>query len=122
MASLVQSFQYSPLERLDTIRVVILIPGVEGREIDCAIRHISLEEPVPYYALAYVWGDPNSKRNIRLDGHLFQVTESLYTFLDTIRDGYETVWGEWGNNHDTLLTFWIDAICINQSRLGRGSG
>jgi hypothetical protein len=53
--------------------------------------------------ISYVWGDPKDTLPIFLDGHIFNVTTNLESALRHLR---------W---KDAVQTFWIDAICINQS-------
>ena len=62
-----------------------------------------------YIALSYVWGDPEQRRNILLDGQRFSVTSNLYYALLHLRKSFEV--------RRMYLYVWIDAICINQNDL-----
>lgn len=62
-----------------------------------------------FIALSYVWGDPNERRDILLNGYRFSVTSNLYEALINLRDSFEV--------GQMKLFVWIDAICINQSDL-----
>jgi hypothetical protein len=63
-------------------------------------------KPVGYTALSYTWGDATPLQTINLDGKPFTVRKNLWDFLNRAREdcfsGY----------------LWIDALCIDQSRVG----
>lgn len=61
-----------------------------------------MDEDPAYYALSYVWGDPDDTVVIRVDGQPFQATRNLWCALRQLRR----------ETHGQI--FWIDAICINQ--------
>jgi hypothetical protein len=52
-----------------------------------------------------MWGDPDSRENISLGGHLFDVTLNLGSALRNLRDEGKS------------RTLWIDAICVDQQNL-----
>ena len=98
------SFKYKPLATPSTIRLV-LIPPTDDSETNeksqLILEHKDLSEVRKrYYALSYVWGNPDKVHTIGLNGHDFRVTENLMFFLRRKRT--------------VTLAFWIDAICINQ--------
>lgn len=78
----------------------------ETDRVECCLVDYSLsgtQKSHQYEALSYVWGNPNDTQSILVNGHYFQVTQSLYTALLHIRD-------------DQLVRrLWVDAICINQN-------
>lgn len=78
----------------------------ETDRVECCLADYSLsgtQKSHQYEALSYVWGNPNDTQSILVNGHDFQVTQSLYTALLHIRD-------------DQLVRrLWVDAICINQN-------
>ncbi|KAH9208523.1 heterokaryon incompatibility, partial [Leptodontidium sp. 2 PMI_412] len=63
----------------------------------------SLEDPQPYEALSYVWGDNGSQKKIFIDGIPFAITPTLHAALENLRLEYD----------ERIL--WIDALCINQA-------
>jgi hypothetical protein len=65
-----------------------------------------LAERVEYIALSYMWGEAIADHTISLNGTPFLVRKNLWDFLDRARkDGYEGY-------------IWIDALCINQAKVG----
>lgn len=73
--------------------------------IQCALKVVSINEPVDYEALSYVWGTETKSTSIRLDAQSFPVTANLHDALTRLQ------------LDDTPRQFWIDAICINQTDL-----
>ncbi|KAI0528376.1 heterokaryon incompatibility protein-domain-containing protein [Xylaria digitata] len=59
-----------------------------------------------FITLSYVWGNPCSRRDILLNGHVFSTTSNLYDALVHLRDSFEV--------RQLGLRLWADAICINQ--------
>lgn len=89
------------------IRVIRIVLGNDS-QINCSPQHVASDEAPHYHALSYVWGNPNVKRLINLDGHDFFATSNLYSALRKLqsippRDGH------------SFNLFWIDAICVNQA-------
>ncbi|KAH7081971.1 heterokaryon incompatibility protein-domain-containing protein [Paraphoma chrysanthemicola] len=80
---------------------------------NCIMQIFELDQAPPYIALSYVWGDRCSGTSgILLDGHKFEITKSLYMFLDLFRsDAFS----------QEVAYIWIDQICINQSDLDERS-
>lgn len=70
--------------------------------IACTISHVSLDQPPPYFALSYTWGDTCRNSRILVDGTTFHVTKSLEVALLHLTP------------QDVPLTLWIDALSINQ--------
>jgi hypothetical protein len=87
----------------DEIRLVRLLPGLWGDDIQCRLVYDSLHNARPYHALSYVWGSTKVTRPILLDGQVFQATVNLQSALRHLRHQLQ----------DTLL--WVDALCINQT-------
>ena len=77
-------------------------PGPFSSPINCSLQHAFLKDNPSFEALSYVWGNAQDTLPIFLDGHVFNVTTNLESALRHLR---------W---EDTIRTFWIDAICINQ--------
>ncbi|KAI1626149.1 heterokaryon incompatibility protein-domain-containing protein [Exophiala viscosa] len=82
--------------RPSSTRVFDLLPGYRSAPIRCRFRHIDLDDPPPYEAIAYVCGDPSAMVPIRCDD--FKLVNALRQFRFT----------------DTRRTLWADCICINQ--------
>lgn len=103
-------YVYKPLafntSKKQHIRVVHLFPAANIHdEIQCSLVSTSLGSNIlniQYEALSYVWGNPNDRKAIRLNGHIHHVTANLFDALQHLRSKDET------------RTLWIDAICINQ--------
>jgi hypothetical protein len=67
---------------------------------------LPLSGSVQYTALSYMWGAAIADHTIDLNGTPFLVRKNLWTFLDRARtDGFEGY-------------LWIDALCIDQTRVG----
>ena len=113
-------FIYKPLKYHGTecteIRLLALDPGTRDSEVCATLSHASFDQPPPYEALSYVWGNPileedetSAKANnykkcrfIRLNRHSFAVGDNLYSALQYIRHEFES------------RVLWIDAVCIDQ--------
>jgi hypothetical protein len=102
----------------NTIRLLILHPGLFGSSIHCDLVTSSLEdsETMKFEALSYCWGDATNTNNISLS-HLrdhnclesqgnFQITSGLDEALRHLR---------YSDNRKRVL--WVDSICINQGDL-----
>jgi hypothetical protein len=86
-----QSFKYQPLEKADSIRLLILKPGVPGSEIHCSLEETTTTDCRRdiydhYTTLSYVWGDPTLTKTIFVDRQPFQVTVNLAAALEDLRD------------------------------------
>jgi hypothetical protein len=95
---------YAPLdESRHEIRVLDLQPGNFDDDIKCRLRHVRLANTLEFSALSYTWGDPKVQRPIIVDGDTIQVRINLFHALQYMRD------------ISNVRTFWIDALCINQT-------
>jgi Heterokaryon incompatibility protein (HET) len=74
-----------------------------GRELQCRITHVKLEELPRYDAISYTWGDPKHELGILVDGKWLNVTRNVYELLQDRASSYES------------RSLWIDCICINQT-------
>jgi hypothetical protein len=64
----------------------------------------NFDESIPRFtALSYTWGSPNDPQSILLNGYPVSVTANLHVALMHLRSA------------ERDLTFWIDALCINQA-------
>ncbi|KAH8683228.1 heterokaryon incompatibility protein-domain-containing protein [Tricladium varicosporioides] len=85
------------------IRVADILPGKWEDKICCWLRHAPMANRPSYKALSYVWGAPKgARRSIILNGDKHLVTMNLESALKRIRET------------DRVVTYWIDALCINQ--------
>ncbi|KAI2627785.1 heterokaryon incompatibility protein-domain-containing protein [Hypoxylon sp. NC1633] len=100
------SFHYHPFApNRKQIRILTLKPAPWDSDIKCELHVASLDEPIWYEALSYVWGAPNPPGTIFLDGVEFSVTPNLGSALRYLR------------LEDRPRLLWVDAICINQNDL-----
>jgi hypothetical protein len=93
---------YASTLKAQEIRVVVLLPGQWDDEISCRLINSSLESPLEYEALSYVWAQEPGHRCIRLNGSRHQITTNLFLALRRLRKASEARY------------IWIDALCINQ--------
>jgi hypothetical protein len=93
---------YASTLKAQEIRVVLLPPGQWDDEIACRLINSSLESPLEYEALSYVWAQEPGYRCIRLNGSMHQITTNLFLALRRLRKASEARY------------IWIDALCINQ--------
>ncbi|KIW00005.1 uncharacterized protein PV09_08359 [Verruconis gallopava] len=98
---------FSPLERNDSIRILVIHPGPWESPISCHLRewHPSHSQSTAYEAISYVWGDGQPSKPIYLDGHVLLVRDNLYTILRYMR------------NVDAQRTIWVDTLCIDQDNI-----
>ncbi|KAK2591917.1 hypothetical protein QQS21_010391 [Conoideocrella luteorostrata] len=110
---------YSAYRRLDDskkeIRLVVIEPATTIDDpIQLSIRYTPLAESdhVPYDALSYCWGEDRASKAVTLiasnESQLtsrFEVSSNLFVALTYLRQ------------NDRPRTFWIDQICINQSKI-----
>ena len=74
-----------------------------ARPIHCSIQHVYINEPPPYKALSYCWGEKYLTHTVNIDGATLPITESLDSAIRHLRHSAEPI------------VIWIDQICINQS-------
>jgi len=90
------------------IRLLHLLPGAQDEALHGWIERRSLftreacAEKPRYTALSYVWGSEEAIDTISIDGTELPITRILHRYLRQLR------------HHETVLTLWIDSICINQ--------
>ncbi|TID27860.1 heterokaryon incompatibility protein-domain-containing protein [Venturia nashicola] len=96
-------FQYEPLRPADaSIRVLQVCAGRNDEQLQCLMRHISLEEE--YVCLSYTWGTDAATHPVIINNQVFLVRDSLWAFLLQART----------MNKFQCMPIWIDAITINQ--------
>ncbi|KAJ8116605.1 hypothetical protein OPT61_g2010 [Boeremia exigua] len=117
------------------IRLVRLIPDPDADEAsptECCLSRECLDDLPPYYALSYVWGDPDLTETIRCNGEPLEVTVNLAKALRRLRQGFVPPESSRSKQRVRLTRrgspvpyvepaphylFWIDAICINQQNV-----
>lgn len=107
-----QKFHYAPLDlQTRSFRLLRLLSGSDNEEIECEIFEAVFqdEDLIPYEALSYAWGSPDTPHRIKLNHKYLAITENLHVALHHLRSEVE----------DRIM--WIDAICIDQGNaLERG--
>jgi hypothetical protein len=104
MTGAIQVYQSCPLSPdHPQIRLLTLQPGTWSDEICCNVRVASFDKHLEYECLSYVWGDPEVRKTINLEGYRFEATENLWLAMRRLRQP------------ESARVFWIDAICINQA-------
>ncbi|KAM7196581.1 Heterokaryon incompatibility protein (HET) domain containing protein [Rhypophila sp. PSN 637] len=103
-------YEYKPLQAADSIRLVCLT--TTNGKVHGTLKEARLFEKPEYRAVSYVWGaafdgagDGSPRPFVLDDGQVIQVTANLADFLDVVVQ----------KQPQTPMTFWIDAICINQA-------
>jgi hypothetical protein len=93
-------------ENLDPgcFRLIDILPGEPTSPLQCTISEYPLQYSPKYEALSYAWGAlETSGPTIVLSGRVFRISTELDSALRRLR------------RPDEARTFWIDAICINQT-------
>ncbi|KAF5658716.1 het-6OR heterokaryon incompatibility (het-6OR allele) [Fusarium heterosporum] len=116
-----QGFDYSSVQlrtASSEIRLLDLYPSQDldrvanaaDSRLSCRLYTTIIENPSPYIALSYVWGDGQKCKSIwaidasdTCEESSIPITESLQTALRHLR------------RSDKIITLWIDQICINQA-------
>ena len=92
-------------------RLLRLLPSSDAGNLQCELFESSIAKQVrKYVAVSYHWGDVNQKRYIHVNGSVFTVSNNLYEFLSSCLSR-----ADWSS-------FWIDALCINQSDVAERNG
>ncbi|GLA22566.1 hypothetical protein AnigIFM63326_003482 [Aspergillus niger] len=104
-------FEYSPLDQGPfSTRILSLLPSKDrAAPIECRLSNFSLRDDIAqeYDALSYVWGnETDGQCNISINNQAFSVRKNLHSALLRLR----------GSTFERTL--WVDAICIDQSKVG----
>jgi hypothetical protein len=102
-------FAHTPLESPDRMIRLLEARALGDGTFDYSLKtYIVGSKHIPaFYALSYEWGPAHPTFPITIDGKRFLVRENLRNFLDRIEDGGE----------DFIRPLWIDAICIDQTKV-----
>ena len=100
-----RNFRYRKVDSLNhKIRVVWIRPGLtHDGLIKCQLKHVGVGSQ--HACLSYMWGSPEPRKQILINGKRFSVRHNLWKFLDLAR---------WRNETQPI---WIDAICIDQDNI-----
>ncbi|KAH5157759.1 hypothetical protein HBH69_075160 [Parastagonospora nodorum] len=102
-------YEYVPLRKPRSIRLLEIFPGTEPTAIHCRIQEVSLDDPPSYHAVSYVWGSSKLEKRIRIGSSVLMVTNNCYRVLSSLRK-------------KNLPRFcWIDACCIDQASMDERS-
>ena len=99
---------YHPLPTKDTIRIIILSPGIGNMPLHGRLQEHNLESGHAFEAVSYTWAteDGNSERSQPLflgpDWDILPITANCQNMLRRFRDP------------DQTRKLWVDAICIDQ--------
>lgn len=101
------AYSHAPLDLSGAyFRLVELQPCGPADLIKCRLTTHALPPDCPeYIALSYMWDHVSPQDEIELNGVRFPVGHSLWTFLNQMR--LDKKFG----------TYWIDALCIDQSNV-----
>lgn len=84
------------------IRLLYLLPGETGDQLQGVIIHVPHNSPGAYRALSYVWGTDQRRKDLVTPDGTLQITLSLNKALQSLR------------HREKPVILWVDAICINQ--------
>src|SRR5437763_12381765 len=99
-------YRYTPLKSPDSVRMIQF--SVEGSKIQAKLEEVCLSEAPDYIALSYVWGSSNPKQDLMISERKLLIGPNLASFMRHFdKVCQQTV--------KTLKSFWIDAVCIDQS-------
>ncbi|KAK1751515.1 HET-domain-containing protein [Echria macrotheca] len=90
-------------QKLETFRLVELLPGRPGDAIRCRLQEVSTDTPTAYEAVSYCWGATQNKTTIECNSKRLRIPSSLAAALGGLR------------LRDRPRHLWADAICIDQS-------
>ncbi|KAK5124823.1 hypothetical protein LTR85_001536 [Meristemomyces frigidus] len=84
------------------IKLCTIEDGNKNDPIRCTLTKVSLDDPLDYSCLSYVWGTLDDMQTITLNGDELKVTANLFAVLKRLRaTGLRS-------------SLWIDALCIKQ--------
>ena len=107
---------YTPLADEKSFRILHVLPAQSFDDpIRCSLwesKKVGLfpEQRLGYYALSYVWGQPDTAEFIIVNGKEFGIHQNLRDALQELRWQHRI-----GKDSSRPFLLWVDAICINQS-------
>jgi hypothetical protein len=107
---ILSDYVYEPLEQPDkTIRLLKIL--TISPHICCKLIVVSLDDRPEYTTLSYVWGDPNARESVEIDGWILKITSSLASALQDTYGQFKSYPVDASTEH----WLWADGICINQA-------
>lgn len=105
------SFSYDELQHDDEIRLLTIPPkkvrGTGRLAVD--LDHVRLSASPLYSAISWMWGPPDQRDSLVLNGRKIPVQRNLRRIIEQIQEDEQS------------RRVWIDAICINQANLDERS-
>lgn len=97
------SYHYVPLNyQKPQFRILTLLPSADHEDrIRGTLRVENLEQPPPYAALSYAWGDDFEAQSLHLQTGSLPIRKNLFDALSALRHASKP------------CDLWIDAVCIN---------
>ncbi|ETS86705.1 hypothetical protein PFICI_00533 [Pestalotiopsis fici W106-1] len=105
---------YDELRITDTVEIrLVTLEGIDEvtDRVVCRLDTVPLSDSLKYRALSYCWGDAEPPALVECNGFQLRVTENLTAALKCLLRNRN------GKPLSDFLTFWIDAICINQENI-----
>jgi hypothetical protein len=81
-------FPYKKLKSSESEIRLLTISRPRNGVVQCRISHHSLNNPLDYCALSYVWGDLTVTKNILVNGKTFPATTNLVAALESIEENW----------------------------------
>lgn len=98
---------YTPLQRPDSIRLLVIGHGAEDARLNLSMIDMSLATKIPYLALSYAWEGDRKTKEVLVGDARVSITSTVDSAILYIRELLDHFPGE-------SIGLWIDAICINQ--------
>jgi hypothetical protein len=95
-------YQYSPLEDVSHIRLMVLQPGEGEEPLSCALQETDINCLPDYEAVSYTWGGQLRTEPLRHEDNVIHITNNLRDALLRLRQPTEP------------RILWVDSVCINQ--------
>ena len=96
-----ETYTYRALDS-GKIRLLYLLPGEAGDQLQGVINHVPYQSAGTYRALSYVWGTDQRTQDLITPDGVLRITFSLNKALQGLR------------HKNKAIMLWADAICINQ--------
>ncbi|KAL0257945.1 hypothetical protein SLS55_007113 [Diplodia seriata] len=108
-SGLARPADHRPLESGNTIKLAVLHPGTSSDTLSCDLITCALDQPPDYEALSYTWadghGDSALTQSIRCSHGKIPITKNLEAALLRLRLA------------DAPRFLWVDALCVDRSRV-----
>lgn len=97
-------YTYERLPTATSIRVLELLPQIEGQPRRARLVAVDLADHPEYDCLSYVWGDGTNPGTCICDDQEISITRNLADFLEVYKV-----------DSASPRCLWVDSICINQN-------